>query len=301
MEIGSSRIIVGILARDCKDAVMQNRPEIQKLCACFGDYYIVIVENDSIDGTKEVLAKWRDEDPKVVLDTFDGIRERTEGKSVSRIARMVSLRNRLLDDIRELPPSDYIVFIDIDLYAFRSEGIVQGILSAPKDWGALLANGRNMLPNHKHLRLQYDTYALLKDTETWKDVTERSLSKYNQTKKGLYFDKRVQRNAFYPVASAFGGIGVYKYEAIKDINYQVVTLQENKSVALCEHIPFHNQIKDKGYKLYLSRSMQTNYGILNTNKLVTFEFYHFPLLHTRLLQMRDILICSKFFRQKIVN
>ena len=65
----------------------------------------------------------------------------------------------------------------------------------------------------------------------------------------MYFDKRVQRNAFYPVASAFGGIGVYKYEAIKDINYQVVTLQENKSVALCEHIPFHNQIKDKGYKI----------------------------------------------------
>ncbi len=279
-------VCIGILARDCQEAISHNRPKIESLCDYFHTHHIVIVENDSTDGTKELLKAWSQED-SVTLDSFDNHTVRQNGKSASRISKMVELRNRLLSNMRQLPPSDYYIFIDIDIYDFDVQGIIKAILSAPQDWGALLANGRSMLPNKRYVKVQYDTYALLGKNETYTTLQETLSSKIRQTKRGIAFDKNVQAQDYFEVTSAFGGIGIYKYEALNHLDYQLLSLPGHQDIALCEHIPFHKQICDKGFHIYIARQLKVNYGILPTHPWVTFELYHFPLIHSVLLSIRD--------------
>ena len=55
MNIIKKKLVVGILARDCNSALLQNIPKIEQLCSAFISYDIFILENDSKDGTKNTL------------------------------------------------------------------------------------------------------------------------------------------------------------------------------------------------------------------------------------------------------
>ena len=63
-------IIIGLLARDCRASVLRNMPKIEQLGAYFEDYQVVAVENDSVDGTQQILHDWAAENSRVVVDSF---------------------------------------------------------------------------------------------------------------------------------------------------------------------------------------------------------------------------------------
>ena len=272
-------VVVGLLARDCKEAILRNKPRIEKLCSFFDEYHIVVVENDSVDGTKELLHDWAQENGRVVVDSFTDESKRLADCSVERISHMADLRNRLLGDIRRLPVHDIVIMMDVDIFDFDVEGVIDGISQAPDDWGAIMANGRLTLPNHKLYKYQYDQYAFLAYDEDWHDAM------YFQQKRGRLLDKRIRKNAYYPVQSAFGGIGVYRYDAIKDLHYQAVRLKEHPQDAFCEHIPFHLEIIRQGYQNYVCRRMTVNSGLLEVKPWVAFLMCYLPQVYEMLCKV----------------
>lgn len=272
-------VIVGLLARDCKDAIVRNKPKIEKLCSFFEDYHIVVVENDSTDGTQEVLQNWADENSRVVVDSFNDHSEHLTDSSFERISHMVLLRNRLLDDIRQLPAPDIVVMMDVDIYDFDVEGLGDSIRQAPAGWGGLMANGRCVLPDHRFLKYQYDQYALMAIGEEMSHMHMDMFTTRHLFRRGRMLDQLVQRCNYVSVNSAFGGIGVYRYEAIKSAKYHTVKIDNSQRKVFCEHVPFHVDIVHQGYKIYVCRQMIVNNGILKAGFLKALVIYYFPQVY----------------------
>lgn len=285
-------VIIGLLARDCKASLLRNIPRIERLGSHFADYHVIAVENDSVDGTREVLLDWAKENDYVIVDSFIDHSLRRTDSGFERISHMTNLRNRLLEDIRKQPAPDLVMMIDVDIEDFDVKGVVDVITHAPNDWGALFANGRCMLPNHKFLNAQYDQYAYMACDEELSDMNCNRFSRRHLLKMGMEVNKAVLTCDYYPVKSAFGGFGIYRYEAIKDLKYQTVMIDDFHSKAYCEHMPFHIGIIEQGYKNYVCRSMIVNSGVLKVKPVVAFMLYYFPQLHAALCDV------SGFIRKK---
>ena len=54
------------------------------------------------------------------------------------------------------------------------------------------------------------------------------------------------------VDSSFGGVAVYKREALQDVHY---IGRDETGVDVCEHVPLHKQIKENGYKIFINPSL----------------------------------------------
>lgn len=256
-------VVVALLARDCEKALAHNRKKIEYLCSFFKQYSIVVVENDSKDNTKQVLLDWsRDnENVHLVMNDFGTLTIQSskdcDMRNLHRIGKMANYRNMYLDYICKHIKFiiDYLVVIDVDILDFSVKGILSAIEKAPKSWGGLFANGTERLSlfNIEIATKQYDIFAFEKKIDELSNARTRF---YWKRKLG----KLISKNNYFECISAFGGIGVYKWEAIKDLKYGLI---ENKNVLgefLAEHTFMHRDIVRKGYKNYISKSMKVDYG-----------------------------------------
>lgn len=276
MEIINKSIVIGILARDCKDAIVANKSRIRQLCDSFQSAKVIVVENDSTDGTKDVLRDWQNEDKRVTAYMTDygtvTIPSRSASckypsLSVHRIEKMARYREMLLDYIRESGTYDYCIFIDIDIEYFSVEGVVQSIRNAPEDFGGLFANGRLLYEDHhgkeQFMHTQYDTFAYL----PYKGNVEKQFGKRYLNQIIMHFiawhlNNLLMKNKYQKCDSAFGGIGVYKWDAIKDLHYRTYPTMYFAKIGatLCEHVPFNLDIEKKGYSNYISQQMVVKYN-----------------------------------------
>ena len=144
--------IICILARDVEKQLIKNIPKIDSLRDYFQNSWVVAVENDSTDRTKELLFNWQHSGEGIFIDSFVSnfnFAQKSEkgmlfsGASRSRIEKMAFIRNRYLNFIKNNNMhSDYIIVIDIDLYDFDEKKIASAIKNAPSNWSAIFANGR---------------------------------------------------------------------------------------------------------------------------------------------------------------
>ncbi len=256
-------VVVCILARDCKSALKRNIPQIEKLCGFFSDSKIIVVENDSVDGTKETLKQWSELNENVCVLSEDTkqitIPKKIEsGKnpttSFYRINKMAQFRNRYLSFIRgNNIVSDYVIVIDIDVYKIFPKKIFSAIVNAPDDWSAIFANGMlcSIIP---FFSKYYDNYAYIP---------------YESEKKSFSFKERhfnideltsfFWKNDYVKVRSAFAGIGIYKYEALCGAEYRALPSSSGEDESLCEHVSVNLNCAKYG-NLYISRKMKILYA-----------------------------------------
>lgn len=263
----NKNIVIAALARDCGESLHNNIILIEQLRERFAWSQVVIVENDSKDNTKQILANWEKDKKQVKIISQDfgttTIPSKTEVNvsptlSFYRIEKMSQYRNIYLDYIAGLSNQiDYVIVIDIDIKSFSVEGLVKSIINAPEDWGGIFANGctrRKILGFTS--KMYFDMFALYEYP---------LIDKFYYDQK--YFDESFQRaykniknNKYYNVVSAFGGIGIYKYEAIKDIRYKALKNSVNEEEGICEHIPNNVEVINRGYKNYIARDFDVFYG-----------------------------------------
>lgn len=261
--IGKS-ILIAALARDCNDSIIKNIPKIELLRKEFRESRVIIIENDSKDGTKDSLTGWKNksEGVEIMMNDFGTVTipEKSKktinpGTSNHRISKMANYRNMYMDYARRAGFNiDYLIIMDMDIDDFSVEGIIESINNAPSDWGALFANGNKIF--NGALKSYYDYFAYV-------PYGSRTLSmRYND----MFFQARKIKNAlknneYVKCISAFGGFAVYKWEFIKNLNYTA----ENNTVCslcetLCEHIPFNNSILRQGACNYIAAKMNVSYG-----------------------------------------
>jgi glycosyltransferase involved in cell wall biosynthesis len=233
------------------------------ICNRAKNYHVVIFENDSTDSTKQILQEWAETEKNIHISLNDFGTITIPAKkdlvnpmfSAYRNEKMAGYRNYYLDYIeKENLPGDYVIIIDPDVRKIKPEGVVNSF-SLDYEWDALTANGVSRAPSSFYRRRYFDTYALV---ECGKEILP-------QTEQGI---RRVQYKwAFmrpgmplFRVASAFGGLAIYKREAIRNCRYGVLMNEDKKVESRAEHFYFHQQMKERGYdKIFINPAIQIRY------------------------------------------
>ena len=130
---------------------------------------------------------------------------------------------------------------------------------APADWAALFANGRYYLKvgPFRIPVLYYDLLTYLPEPPV-RGVGD-CMTQAEMLDLRRFTQQALKKTRFLPCRSAFGGVGIYRYDSIKDLRY---VAEENKRSMefdhLCEHIPFNREVSKHG-TLYVCRDMKVKY------------------------------------------
>ena len=153
--MNTKNLLIAALARDCEDSLRVNIPLIEKLRAQFSWSEVVVIENDSIDGTKDLLNDWKIKSNHVTIISTDYGTKTIPDKSdlianpmtsVQRIDKMVSYRNLYLDYIKQVKhPIDLVIVIDIDVLEISLTGLMNAINSFDHKTGAIFSNGMSVM------------------------------------------------------------------------------------------------------------------------------------------------------------
>lgn len=261
--ISESSIAICGLVKDCSANLAKNISTIEEISRYFNKSVIVIFENDSTDNTKQVLYDWKKYNNQVNLLIEDGIFNNIADDKIpesvnpffsrKRISRMVMLRNKYLDFLdNQNIEVDYLMVVDLDVDEICVKGVLTGFHTTQK-WDALFANGFSISPQFKYR--YHDTYALTELGNEENPMTEKSIYANE-----LRFAFLRAGQPLFPVYSAFGGLAIYRYEAIRGFRYDLLKNEDSRVEVKCEHIALHQQMHERGYgRLYINPDMLVNY------------------------------------------
>ena len=222
----SEKVLICGVCRNIEKAVQNTRTSIEKVGSQFADYRIVIYENNSTDKTKELLHLWEKEDPRLILISeqlsANELRRRSVMKITHRIEKIAMARNIVLDQIMDPFFDDYtyVIWADLDfLKPWDVDGIVETVLHPEQEWDAVFAYGA------------YDLFAL-RSPECpigFELLGPAYWGKLDEIRKLFVLHEDAPWKKVY---SAFGGLGIYKREAMRGCTYSpVVTKDLEKAVS----------------------------------------------------------------------
>lgn len=195
--------------------------KIEALGNCFKDYSVVIYENNSRDQTVHLLNKWASVNSKitVISETLNSeqlykrtIAHAKRDSAPCRMELIAYARNEVLKKAmsEQFNGYNFVIMTDLD---FSRGWDIRGVLSSfdsPIAWDCIAANSIDGSGNY------YDRYAYRDDQfplgpELIGEDFWQGLGK---------FPVRIPTGSeFIKVYSAFGGIAIYRKEALKDCQY----------------------------------------------------------------------------------
>lgn len=198
-------VICGI-ARDVAEALPNTMHEMERVGKQFADYRIIIYENNSTDGTTQILQQWAEENAKVIFiheDWIDPPKARTESIAYAR--------NQTLIEAERYRNFDLLLMADMD---FTTAWPVDEIVRSAdcEGWDCVSANGIS------DDGFYVDAYAF----------RDRSFPFGPEVIGDAWWKKRVpfaiEGKEWHPVYSAFGGLALYKMESIRGCRYNGLAL-----------------------------------------------------------------------------
>lgn len=262
--LSEKSIIVCGIVRDAERGLKKNIPVIQQLCRRVKDYHVVIYENDSRDHTKQLLSRWQQEDPAHVHVSLNDISRASivpgfgevtcnPYSSHNRIDRMARLRNRYMEYIDDRAwAADYLIVVDLDVAQLYLDGIVSS-LEDERPWDAVAANGYSLSPMFK--RRYHDVFALTLPGDEDAPQTEEKMVRLSNE-----LGSMKPGDPWMRVYSAFGGLAIYRYEAVKGLRYEALPNDDAWTEVRCEHYSIYKQMVMRGYNhFYINPSMELHY------------------------------------------
>lgn len=268
MEKIDRNIVIAGLARDCEKSLPHIIKLIEELRERFIWSTVIIIENDSKDNTKKLLFNWEKQKIGVKIlsqdygtvtipeQTIDGVKPLV---SFHRIEKMAMYRNIYMKYFKIIDHKiDNVIIIDVDVESFSVDRVVEAITICDDKCGSVFANGITVKRffGKIYLKMFYDVFAVYEYPN--KEIFSFSEKTLSRTLKSIC--NNLKKNKKYSVISAFGGIAVYNFKAIANLEYTVISNGLNKSEAVCEHIPFNTKIINLGFKNYILREMEVIYG-----------------------------------------
>lgn len=254
--LADRKVIICGLMRDNIGNIDLVRANTVKLGSMFRDYKVLIVENDSIDGTRDALQEWKKKDPRITI-LGCGINKSTchmkfpktigHPKNSIRILKMVTIRNIYMDYIAQnkdlFKGYEFVVVWDMDIKGtFYLDGIGHSgsIFKHQPQVNMLCSNGISII---NYGPMIFHTYA---DPYAHGDFGDKDLDEVGmkRTSQNLWVNWPEQcssgKNDLVKVASCFNGFAMYRRSAIEDKKYLLV---EGKDYPLCEHRTLHSQME----------------------------------------------------------
>lgn len=168
--VGSSSIAFTFLARDAAAYVERNVMAIMNLGDSFARYWIFFVENDSADGTVEILRRLSSRHPQLRgeflknVSTKYSVRlcpDHTEKRNcVQRIQLLASLRQRVYEAAMAQPGWDALTMLDLDFLGFRAEIYLQTFALGLR-LSASAIFGQSMVFDKQRHCMVYDSNAIV--------------------------------------------------------------------------------------------------------------------------------------------
>ena len=136
----SRAAIVGC-AKNVASTVPVVRARVEEIATIFGQAFVIVYENDSSDGTSDLLRQWEAEakhssSSKLHVNVFT---ESLRGQAETRGDALEICRNRLLDEARS-HSVDYMLMLDFDRNEYLTAQMVRRLFSFDQPWSALCAN-----------------------------------------------------------------------------------------------------------------------------------------------------------------
>ena len=219
-KIPENVLILGV----CKNIATQlpnSMKIVEDIGALFDDYSVLVYEDNSTDDTPFLLRKWARTNPKVEV-ICEVLREESFGttcvnktaqntfyrpEKIAR-ARNIILERALTHDYDAFP---YIIWIDLDVEKpFTYEGIIETFRR--DDWDAVFAYGVEESGKY------FDWYA--HRDATYPFGPEVHGEHFWFIPKTLHLKKKAD---WYPVFSAFNGLGIYRKSSLKDCKYSSIS------------------------------------------------------------------------------
>lgn len=240
--LARSTVVFCGLARDVAASLPIVRARLERAGALCADYRVVIVENDSIDDTPDLLESWSRDNTRVdVVSEKLGLPSLPNGQGRERMEQLAACRNRYLDRIdARHDDADYVIVVDTDLPNGFS---YQGLLSTfgYESWHAVGSNGILELDSESDPTF-YDAWAFRRPGDTEAPPFEETNSLILR-----------RGEPPFPVWSSFGGLAVYAREAL-----QAGCRYGGDD---CEHAVLHCRLREQGFaEQYLNPSQIVRYA-----------------------------------------
>lgn len=253
-------------------SVLQN---LERWSQLFETTAFVFVENDSTDGTPQVLKRWLAQQRHGHLLRLDGLASNVP----SRTARLAVTRNAYLDYVRSSSYANHHYLVVVDFDDVNAVRICESDFAAALDF--IESTDETMGVFSNSAPVYYDVWALRHDEwspdDCWAALSGSSEPDSQVNKERFVYS----RQRFLPrdaepvqVKSAFGGIGVYRLPAALKGRYRGLT---ETGAEVCEHVPFNLDVGLKG-KLYVfprlrnaapKEHLQPDLGFLHTSRELT--------------------------------
>lgn len=245
-----STLICGVV-RNGGDAFVKTLKMIDDLKPHLADWATVIVTNDNTDGTDAIIAAWAQRSPKHKFISLDGFATSWP----DRIDRLAVARNHYLAHLRSSLPDQYQYVLVVDLDGPNQDvnpvEFVSVINSLKFDWDGVFAN---------QLRGYYDLYPLRHNTwcptDCWEEVRKATRSPFKKKRGRAARERFVYARQYaipashapFRVHSAFGGLGLYRYEALRNCWYGS---RLSNGIKVCDHVVLNEEIDRRGGRLLI--------------------------------------------------
>ena len=264
MSVTRKRAVFAGCARNCAHFLPAVLDNFDRCAGLFADSAVVIVENDSEDATRAMLEQWARTFPNFHAVLLPEMSSRISARTV----RLAEARNHYIERIRRsaLADFDYLFAFDCDevnVTAIDPAKVAQAIefLESRPEHAAVFANQTGCY---------YDLWTLRHPQLCPDDIFEQQLAyvlEQGMTDEEAYeltFKKRhlvlPANGAPIEVASAFGGLGIYKIAYAKNARYvgqkhRTIRLRTGATIDLrievCEHVAFNSDIAAQGGRLFI--------------------------------------------------
>jgi hypothetical protein len=200
---------------------------VEKAGSLFSDYRVFIYENNSTDGTVELLKKWAEQNQHVTVISETVTSEQLLAELSTRVSEGHPYRTELIARARNIvlekaldPALDdytYLFMSDTDFeFPWDTRGIIDS-LKQTTSWDAICANGIGL--NGR----TYDRFAL---RTHWRPFGPELLGEAWWVEQGQVPFVLNRTAPLFPVFSAFGGLTIYKREALRGCRYSGVVTEE---------------------------------------------------------------------------
>ena len=245
--ISEAEILIAGPARNNADTLAAEVGTLLSSVAGFKKSYCLVVESDSTDTTLDYLERLQK-----ALPSFDYISLGHLAKKMpKRTERLAFARNRILEEVRNNPKYaavDYVVMADLD-------GINRSITREKIEACWELTNPWDVITAIQSERY-YDIWALRHpdwnpiDCFTQRSRLEPVIGKEAANNLAVKAKQVVlPATGMIEVDSAFGGLGIYKRDALLAGRY--IGLDDAGNEA-CEHISFHTDLRKAGYRIFIN-------------------------------------------------
>ena len=225
----NSSIAFGFITRDGMDFLMRNLPFMIRLGSLFARFWLLFSENDSTDGTKELLIEYGRRYPQVQGDLLQGKAVLPSVKLCPKNKRNCEARIHLLSQMRQLVYEralrlldviDAFVMIDIDFVFVDIPSFLQMFYTGRRLSAAAIA-GQSMVRNKRKRCQAYDISALVPSSASVRNA--------------------IWKNCFGTIHSAFSGFAIYFADALREASPKPSYTWWNSSNAN-DHIAILNQV-----------------------------------------------------------